>query len=126
MKICKFNKFVPEAMYFLKPVLNGLDEYYKQEIENGKSELYFIENNTWLITRIEYEPKTLVVSCIRGKNIIEISEYIYKAAKLINCVRIEFHTKRKGLVKMLKKWNFKFISHIDNLMVYSMNINYER
>lgn len=112
-----------EAEKKLQMALDGHADFYKSQIENGNCELYSIEQkNTYIITRIDFVPeKILTICCYAGSDINDVGKFLYECAKKQNCEKIQFHTKRSSLNRLIK-WDFLLIDMIDDYMIFELDI----
>lgn len=104
MNIEKLNNWTPEADHHLKEVTGYEHDYIVDDVNSGKSELFTINNDTFMVTTLyDYE---LVICCLVGENAEELAKAVYQAAKEKGVKNIRFHTQRKGLQRMLSKYGF--------------------
>ena len=89
-----------EALF---PVMGVDAPYLQSEVESGVSELYCIDKNTWMITRLEGE--RLIVCALVGENLKAVAKRIYAAAKRNGCTSIQLHTERPGLRRLLSEFD---------------------
>ncbi len=115
MKIQKITHWTLQAEQGLGETLNDDAELLKQQVNSGIAELWCIDNESWMITRVEDLPgrkPELVVCCYKGKDLNQVGDLILAQSKKQDFGSIRFHTKRKGLNRLLSKFNFQFLESI--------------
>lgn len=105
MNIVKLSEWTDEADEALRPVTANEHHQMMCEVNDGISELYCIDGNSWLITRIDGDE--LVVCCYIGENVKEVAAKLWDAANAAGCKYIRFHTQRPGLNRMMREYNFE-------------------
>jgi len=93
-----------EARHGLGETLADDEPIIKSMIESGKSQLYKVnDGESWFcFTGDENE---LVLQCMKGKNGVAICDVIFTWAKQQGFKTIRFHTNRKGMPRLFKKFN---------------------
>jgi hypothetical protein len=92
--------------------------FIKNEIQQGVAELFKV-GNAFFVTRIERSNKNkeLVIIALAGSGLVASSVHIFNAAKLAGCKSIRFHTKRRGLAKLLTHLKPEYVE-----TVYKINV----
>ena len=91
-----------QAARALFPVLGNDAAAIEQEVSAGVSELFCVEKNSYLVTRVEGD--CLIVPCFIGSHVRQVASAIYDAAKRAGCRSVQFHTARPGLARMLHEF----------------------
>lgn len=91
-----------EAETGLNEVLGGDKHIIKDQVENGIAELWSLNGDGYLITRIEEERGELVIMCFQGKNAKTMVQECMTAADKQGLKTIRFHTQRPALKRLLK------------------------
>lgn len=116
-----WNKNIPLIMY---ESMRGYN--FEDEVKNGIAQLWQVENEAHIITRIEIEKDTnvitLVVCCFEGVNIVETSKQLIKQAKESGVHFLRYHTHRKGMIKWGEQLGFKIIECRENETVLIKNL----
>lgn len=116
----KQNQWSRAAEIGLKKALAGYEQYYEQEVNLGRCELFRVENHSWLITRIEFDAwineKILVVCCYEGKELEPFVSYLIERYRVNGFSSIRFHTRSRALGEwMRKQFNFQVDEYIYKL-----------
>jgi len=83
---------------------------FKKQCENGESQCWRLKNGqAYMLTRAE--GNELVICCIEGQKLAEISQTIIEAAKNSGFASIRFHTKRPALARLINK-DFELVEYI--------------
>lgn len=115
MKIVKVPHWTREAEQGLGETLRGDADLLRQQVNDGIAELWRIENHSWMITRVEDLPgrkPELVVCCYKGKDLRTVGDLILTQANRQDFGSIRFHTRRKGLNRLLHKFEFDYLETI--------------
>jgi hypothetical protein len=83
----------------------------KAQVNAGTAQLWEINTHkgkSWMISRLEItgDQKELVVCCFEGCDLTRISSLIYQSAQQQGIDSIRFHTKRKGLNRLIEHLGF--------------------
>lgn len=87
----------------LSPAMLGDDALIEQDVKAGK--LALMEWGGSLLTVIEKRGPLMVICCAAGGNLAAYLNSLYRLAKRNDCRVIQFHSKRKGLARMAKRFN---------------------
>ena len=114
MNIERIKQWTAEAERGLNQTLRDDTEALKQQVNSGIAELWRINGDSWMISRVEqYADKNeLVVCCFQGKDLLTIGTEIIGAAKEQGLHSIRFHTQRKGLNRLLKPFGFRYLETV--------------
>ncbi len=74
----------------------------EQEVERGRSSLFFVQPNTWIVTRAE--GAELVIVALEGQELEKIMPLLIDSAKAQGFETMRAHVTRPGLEKYLKRW----------------------
>ncbi len=114
MKIVK-KQWSDEARQGLGETLDDCEDLLREQIEKGIAELWQVDDSSWLITRVEKWPgrkPELVVCCYKGENLNAVTQEIMKGAINSGMGSIRYHTKRKGLNRLVQDLGFEFMETI--------------
>ena len=110
MKITQLYELIPSAEKGLDKTFRGAKELFRAQIKNKTAQLWQIEHDSWMITRVEKEGNEkpeLVVCCFQGKNLRQVTQKIVSSAKAQGFGSIRYHTQHKGLNRLLKGYEFE-------------------
>lgn len=93
----------------LKPAFVDDAEFIINQIQSGVAELFSVDN-AFFVTRLE--DTELVIVALAGENLATAATEIFNAAQKIGCQSIRFHTKRKGLARMLKSFKPSYVETV--------------
>ena len=77
MNIKRVKNWTEEAEQCLGETLRDDADLLKQQVNSGIAELWNIDNESWMITRVEDLPgrkPELVVCCYKGKNLNQVGD----------------------------------------------------
>lgn len=98
----------------LCPAFSADADFIKAQIKSGEAELFRV-GRAFFVTRLEGDE--LVIVSLAGENLAVASNIIFDAAQKVGCKSIRFHTKRKGLARMLKQFKPKYVETIYRIEV---------
>jgi len=104
-----------EAAQGLGETLRDCEDLLREQVEQGITQLWRIENHSWMITRTEHFPNRkpeLVVCCYKGQDLNNVTQEIMKSAINNGFGSIRYHTKRKGLNRLVQDLGFEFMECI--------------
>ena len=104
-----------EAEEGLAETLSDCTDLLREQVEQGIAELWRVENHSWMITRVENFPgrkPELVVCCYKGEDLKNVTQAIMQAAIKNGIGSIRYHTRRKGLNRLVKDLGFEFMETI--------------
>lgn len=109
----------PLAERALRYALGGYEAEFRRQVVAGHARLWSVNNGeAWIITRTEivagHAPE-LVVCCLAGRGLHDIAPAIIEGARLSGCATIRFHTARKGLGRMARRYGFRRIESVYQL-----------
>lgn len=107
-------KLSAEIEKTLKPAFLDDADFIKNQIISGAAELFKV-NSAFFVTRIE--DNELVIIALAGKDLATAAKLIFSAAKSIGCQSIRFHTKRKGLARLLSAFSPQYVETIYKIEV---------
>lgn len=81
----------------------ALWERIKSDIERKIAQLFALPDDTYMVLRIDRNE--LVCVALVGRNAIEVVETLIELAKTNQCDTVRFHTKRRGVPRLLKQFN---------------------
>lgn len=88
----------------------------KRQVQVGVSELWRFKKgldiDLWMIVRREFNE--LVICCVEGVGLMSLVKLIEDSAISSGCTSIRFHTKKKGIVRMMDSVGFglkEFVYH---------------
>ena len=115
MAIIKHRHWSPEAEKGLHETLRDCGELLRQQVESGVAELWEIDDHSWMITRVEHWPHQkpeLVICCYQGRDLHTVGKAIVASAKAQGFGSIRYHTRHKGLNRLLKDFQFDYLETI--------------
>ena len=115
MAIIKHRHWSHAADKGLSETLRDGGELLRQQVESGVAELWEIDSHSWMITRAEAWPDhkpELVICCYQGRDLTTIGKAIVASAKTQGFGSIRYHTRHKGLNRLLKPFEFEFLETI--------------
>ncbi len=104
-----------DAVRGLGETLNDCEDLLAEQVKRGVAELWLIDGDSWMITRVEHFPgrkPELVVCCYKGRNVKEVSRLILKSAIKQGMGSVRYHTKRKGLNRLVQELGFEYMETI--------------
>jgi len=104
-----------EAAQGLGETLRDCGDLLREQVENGIAELWLIEDHSWMITRTEYFPSRkpeLVVCCYKGQDLNTVTKVILDTAIKNGFGSIRYHTRHKGLNRLVQDLGFEFMETI--------------
>lgn len=110
MKLYQHTTWTDEAEAGLCDSLHDDKAIIKDQIENGISQLWYIQNvDSWMVTRTETQgdKKVLAICCYQGQELHTIGKEIIKAATEQGFDGLRYHTRRKGLNRLLHDFDFE-------------------
>lgn len=93
----------------LNPAFGDDAELIINQIKSGVAELFSV-GNAFFVTRLEDDE--LVIVALAGENLPSAATEIFNAAQKVGCQSIRFHTKRKGLARMLKGFKPNYVETV--------------
>jgi len=90
-------------------------ELLRDQVAQGVAELWRVDGHSWMITRVEPIPNRrpeLVVCCYKGRDLNRVTQYLMKAAIKQGFGSIRYHTRRKGLNRLVADLGFEFMETI--------------
>jgi len=114
MKIVR-EQWSTEAVHGLGETLRDCEDLLREQVESGAAELWRIEDHSWMITRTEYFTKRkpeLVVCCYKGCDLNAVTQVILDTAIQQDFGSIRYHTRRKGLNRLVENLGFEFMETI--------------
>ncbi|MEI5638062.1 MULTISPECIES: hypothetical protein [unclassified Pseudoalteromonas] len=113
MRLAHISEF-----HHVKTAAAGDYDEIKSEVENGKAML--VEHaGCYFVLRADRDG--LCVVCAQGKKLLSAAPLILEFAKRICAPSIIFHTKRKGLKRLLSAYPFEYAeTQADGYLVYRM------
>ena len=115
MEIKKISRWTKQAEQSLGETLRDDADLLKHQVNNSIAELWCINGESWMITRVEHLPgrkPELVVCCYKGKDLNTVGDLILAQAQIQRFGSIRFHTQRKGLNRLLSKFDFQFLESV--------------
>lgn len=95
-----------QAAQGLKRALAKDGAFIAEEVRDGISQLWRVNaGESWVVTR--EEGAELVVVCLEGKDMVGITGAIIQNAKKAGFETMRAHTKRRGMMRALKRFNVK-------------------
>ncbi len=114
---CKWGKAFEDA---IKPALPGdALAYIRKEVKAGAALAGRI-GNTAVVLRIEHTELVLVAAA--GAGLIPATDTVYAISRALGLKTIRFHTRRRGLIRYVKKWPFSLLSFERGEWIYQMNV----
>lgn len=107
-------KLTADVEKVLEPAFCDDADFIKNQIISGAAELFKV-NSAFFVTRIE--EKELVIVALAGRDLTSAAKIIFEAAKSIGCQSIRFHTKRKGLARLLSDLKPKYVETVYKIEV---------
>ncbi len=104
-----------EAEQGLGETLRDDMELLRDQVEQGTAELWRVDNHSWMITRIEPIPgrkPEMVVCCYKGRDLNKVTQHLMQAALRQGFGSIRYHTRRKGLNRLVSDLGFEFMETI--------------
>ncbi len=98
----------------LNPAFVDDAELITSQIKSGAVDLLSV-GNAFFVTRLE--DKELVIVALAGENLAVAASEIFNAAQKVGCQSIRFHTKRKGLARMLKAFQPNYVETVYRIEV---------
>lgn len=103
----------------LRVAFGGFDAEYRRQVDSGAAALWCVDGGVaYFVTRIEtakgHAPE-MVVCAFAGRELHAIAPAIIHGARLLGCATIRFHTARKGLDRMTKRYGFRCIESVYQL-----------
>jgi len=98
-----------QAAKKLDAALSGAASQIQHEVESGISELWLIDNGSYLVTRLENnhdKTQELVFVAGAGKNSLEIILYFKNIAKKMGVQTMRLHSSHKGMARLIKPAGF--------------------
>jgi hypothetical protein len=94
----------------LKPALYDDIDFVANEVKTGRSELFFIDECGWIVTRIEGTDLVLVAAS--GKNGYAVLGALVELAKKNKLKNVWIHSRRYGMERYLKKTGFQLYEKV--------------
>lgn len=91
-----------EAAAGLSLTLGNDEAIISAEVIKGVSQLWRVNDGSWLITRAEDDE--LVIVCFQGKNSVSVGAKIIRQAKAAGFKSIRAHVQRRGMVRMFERF----------------------
>lgn len=109
-------KWSPDMLAVLQPVMGSEAEQLqlKKQVACGLAEVWRIEQ-VYMIVR--QEGAELVICCLAGKGLLEVTPLIHEAAKQAGCETIRFHTDRPALARLLCEYGFYELERVYQMKV---------
>jgi len=104
-----------DAEQGLGETLRNDTELLRQQVDSGTAELWRVNDHSWMITRVEPVPgrkPELVVCCYKGRDLNTVTQHIMQAAIKNGFGSIRYHTRRKGLNRLVQDLGFEFMETI--------------
>lgn len=104
----------------IKPALPGTSrQYIRREVKHAEAGAAMIGK---LAVVLRIEGRELVVVAAAGKGLLPATDAIYQFAQKHGISTIRFHTRRKGLLRHVKKWPFFLIEQRGTESIYRMRV----
>ncbi len=105
MIVKKLDKFTDEAKRGLAVAMGEDSEFLIDEVNQNRSHLYQVENNSWLITRAEIvnQKKEFVIVAFEGKDVIKVTNWLVKKARSLGFDTVRAHTSIKKFGDIIEK-----------------------
>ncbi len=104
-----------EAAQGLGETLRDCEDLLREQVEQGIAELWHVGGHSWMITRTEHLPgrkPELVVCCYKGQDLNTVTQLIMDAATKQGFGSIRYHTRRKGLNRLVADLGFEYMETI--------------
>ncbi len=103
MNLVKITGFPDEAREGLKNALQDDLDIIIKEVESGESQLYQVNDDSWLVTRLEVidEKPQLVIVAFEGSDYIKVMKYLVERAKELGIASIRGHVFEKRIEEIL-------------------------
>lgn len=118
MNIEKIPQWNEEAERGLRDTLRDDGPELARQVNEGIAELYLIDGETYMLTRVdavEGGPRELVVCCMQGRNVRQITPWIIDLAAANGIDSIRYHTQRPALQRMVAKFGFRELERVYRL-----------
>ena len=114
-----------EAAEGLGETLRDCEDLLREQVESGAAELWRVEDHSWMITRTEYFPNRrpeLVVCCYKGEDLNRVTQAILENALKQGFGSIRYHTRRKGLNRLVQDLGFEFMESIYHKQIEKLEV----
>lgn len=102
-----------EAIPHLGTALDGYDEWYRDQVNEGKAEAWRVtvgDRVSYAITRAEFDPKTqsgeLVLCCYQGSDLVAFVTELQDRADPNVFTGIRCHVRRRGFERFARRLGF--------------------
>lgn len=115
MAIVQHTQWSQQAEDGLSETLRDCKPLLIEQIESGTAQLWEIDGHSWMITRVEHwpnQPPELVICCYQGSDLNSVGEKIVASAKAQGFGSLRYHTRHKGLNRLLKAFEFEFLETV--------------
>lgn len=96
----------PEVAAGLSRAMGDDSELIANEVKAGIAECWRIKNHGLMVTRLELDNNALVLVAGEGRGMVQILEAMPALAKANGVDLVRFHSKRKGMARLIKRLNY--------------------
>lgn len=104
-----------KAKQGLDETLHDCTDLLREQVDTGVAQLWHIGDHSWMITRVERFPDRkpeLVVCCYKGRDLNTVTQIIMASAINQGFGSIRYHTRRKGLNRLVSNLGFEYMETI--------------
>lgn len=104
MNLVKFDTFTDEARTGLDVAMGEDAEQIIDEVCKGISQLYQVNDVSWLVTRIDVfgDKPELVLVCYQGENVLTMVNWLAGVAREKGIKSLRCHTKNKQFARVIE------------------------
>ena len=122
MNIEKIESWTDEAERALNIALQGCAGLYREQVNNGRAELWHIDDHSYAVTRIEENQNgqlEMVVCLYQGRGLNSFVGHLIDKVMSSDIAVIRFHTKSAGLGRwMVNQFGFVEAERVYRLQVH--------
>lgn len=89
----------------------------KDDIAARRAQLFFTQDDTYLVLRVDAHDSELVIVALTGKNGVAVMETVTHVAKQMGLRSVRFHTARRGLARLVKQFKPELIEKVYRVTV---------
>jgi hypothetical protein len=101
MNLQKLPRMTAQASDSLREVTAEDHDSVIREVDAGTSELWSVDDHSYLVTCVDTLSRELIVSCYVGRDVLVIADVLYRIARKQGLCAVRFFTKRPALARML-------------------------
>jgi hypothetical protein len=102
MKLQKIPRWTAAAAAALNAVAAEDAASLAREVDAGTSELWCVDDHSYLVTCVDTSSRELIVCCYVGRDVLAIADVLYRIARKQGLCAVRFFTRRPALARKLR------------------------